>query len=69
MFLCLRVLNTFQVADELVAEFADPGNSVTTPDQVCLSYIEVNESIFILCFYIFHLVMKGQKVLVSWKKV
>lgn len=28
-------LEHFQVADELVAEFADPGNSAATPDQVC----------------------------------
>lgn len=27
----------FQVADELVAEFADPGNSVASPDQVSYS--------------------------------
>ena len=28
---------TFQVADELVAEFADPGNGLASPDQVSYS--------------------------------
>lgn len=27
-------MKLFQVADELVAEFADPNNGVSTPDQV-----------------------------------
>lgn len=28
----------FQVADELVAEFTDPGNNIASPDQVCSSF-------------------------------
>lgn len=28
----------FQVADELVAEFSDPNNNLTSPDQVLLQF-------------------------------
>ncbi len=36
VILCLRVESTIQVADELVAEFADPSNSLASPDQVSI---------------------------------
>ena len=45
-------MNTFQVADELVAEFADPGSSVTTPDQVFF-YALTPMNLFLICPLIF----------------
>lgn len=35
IFLNSNRLCMFQVADELVAEFAEPSNSLTSPDKVC----------------------------------
>lgn len=37
----LRIRSTFQVADELVAEFSDPINGVTSPDQVGTRLIDL----------------------------
>lgn len=52
---------TFQVADELVAEFADPGNSVASPDQVScifLLVVFVHERIDVTIFFtLFELIL------------
>lgn len=48
----LRIRSTFQVADELVAEFSDPINGVTSPDQV---WHQADRSVFHLCYSCNHI--------------